>query len=610
MTISLEQQFNNLLSPFGSFSSWSNGPNSAPDGWEVLGVGATIAQDTTNVKYSPFSASLTRGTADCRLRRLAGGINYYRGRTFSFGAWVRATVANRVRIAISDNTGDSYSAYHSGSSNWEFLTVIRELGARVTNFNVSLVIENGSTTAQINGAILVEGNFVHAFVRGNGEIIFPVVLRNPDSAPNDVEWVWKYLNNTYTQGEPCFVLMSNQQGLGNDLRVVITRYGHMALWPVEGSEATPIPKSPFSPTKINALSIDGDIVFGDHLVHHNTPALSLRRLPLALPHGILNITLNAGATSVTVTTGGRLVGLPAPGHATYRAAIWDTTQGYGTDGNPDAAEIIKVTNTVDNGDGTYTLTIIRGQDNTSDVQHTVGTGKTPRITKLLDSSPPPGDFAVTNILSGEERASGRILGGAGIGMYPLGGSSEEDGYITIDAYGRGNTGNANCIIFRTTKDKNMANPSVTERARITSDGSIEHFVDSTKDSIFHKKVARLNNISAWTTIATITPFPIANHYTRGHVEARIGGHNNGANTGLLISKWYVNVNAGTITVGNIPTDITDGAAPPQFRLNVSGGDIQVQVNKHATLGSDFTGTAFIEAFLPRAYGTGLEWSVK
>lgn len=61
MTVSLEQQFNNLLSPFGSFSSWSNGLNSAPDGWELVGAGATVAQDTVNVKYGLFSAALTGG---------------------------------------------------------------------------------------------------------------------------------------------------------------------------------------------------------------------------------------------------------------------------------------------------------------------------------------------------------------------------------------------------------------------------------------------------------------------------------------------------------------------------------------------------------------------
>lgn len=575
-----------------------------------LGCGGTISQNTTNVKDSPFSASLTRSTADCRLRRLLGGINYYRGRTFSFGAWVRATVADRARIAIGDNSGDSYSAYHTGSSNWEFLTVIREFGGRASNFNVSLVIEDGSTTAQINTAILVEGEFRPPLCVGIGEIILPIVLRNPDSAPNDVEWVWKYLKNTHTQGEPCFVLRSNQQGLDNDLMVIITRYGHMAIWPVEGPDAYPIPKSPYDPGKINALTIDGDVAFGDHLVHAKTIIVNLKRLPLALPHGTLNATLNAGVTSVLVTTGGRLR-LPAPGHATYRAAIWDTTQGYGTDGNPDAAEIVKVTNTVDNGDGIFTLTIIRGQDNTSDVQHTVGTGKTPRITKLLDISPPPGNLAITNVLSGEARGSGRIFGGAGIGMVPLAGSLEEDGYITIDAYGRGNTGNANCIVFRTTSDKAIANPVITERARITSDGSIEHFVDSTKDSLVHRRHRRFNDITnaSWTTVATISPSTVTNVHRRGYVKAIVSAQRDTVTGGhLRISQWYFDYAGAAPTMFPIVADTTSGTAGsiPNFQLVASGNNVLAQVQGGSANNSD--GTAFLEIYLPYD-ASGATWSV-
>ncbi|MBI3089254.1 MAG: hypothetical protein HYY96_01185 [Candidatus Tectomicrobia bacterium] len=156
-----DRSITDLLRSFGDMEDWSNGTSSAPDQWTLSGAGATIARDGTNYKIGTYSAAVTRVGTDCQLQLDAGpwigGTGYYRSRVFTLGAWVRATVASRARIAIDDGVATQASSYHTGGSSWEWLTVSITADAAATQILTELHLLTGNTTAQYDGVTLVEG---------------------------------------------------------------------------------------------------------------------------------------------------------------------------------------------------------------------------------------------------------------------------------------------------------------------------------------------------------------------------------------------------------------------------------------------------------------------
>lgn len=154
--------FNFVLN--GNMESWRDGTSSAPTRWALVGASATVAQDTTNFKYGIFSAGVTRVGTDCYLQQVVdtnngyGPIAAWQGKTITVGAWVRATVADRARVAINDGVGTSNSSYHTGDSTFRFLSVTRTIDSSATALNIRLVVDTGDTTAQFDGVTLARGS--------------------------------------------------------------------------------------------------------------------------------------------------------------------------------------------------------------------------------------------------------------------------------------------------------------------------------------------------------------------------------------------------------------------------------------------------------------------
>lgn len=160
------EQFHNVL-PNGDFESWSAGGSAAPDGWTLAGNAAAAARSTSVVKHGRYAASLRRRGADCDLRRSLtddlGGLTYLRGRTFTLGGWVYATVPNRARLELGDGVTTSISAYHSGSSAWEWLTATIVVDRAAPAMLALCKLKQGDTTAWFDGLHLAEGRLAPAF---------------------------------------------------------------------------------------------------------------------------------------------------------------------------------------------------------------------------------------------------------------------------------------------------------------------------------------------------------------------------------------------------------------------------------------------------------------
>lgn len=160
------EQFHNVL-PNGDFESWSGGGTAAPDGWSLAGNDAAAARSTSVVKHGRYAAALTRRGADCDLHRGlsddVGGLTYLRGRTFTLGGWVYATVPNRARLELGDGVTTSISAYHSGSSAWEWLTATIAVDRAAPTLLALCKLKQGDTTAWFDGLHLAEGTLAPAF---------------------------------------------------------------------------------------------------------------------------------------------------------------------------------------------------------------------------------------------------------------------------------------------------------------------------------------------------------------------------------------------------------------------------------------------------------------
>lgn len=145
----------------GSMEKWGNGTTAAPDGWVLAGAGMTIIRDAGIVRHGTYAAGLTRVGTDGYLGQAvtaaAGGGTYFQGRTYTVSAWVRATVASRARIALTDGTATSFSAYHTGGGAWELLTVTRTLSAAASALEARLYVDSGDTQIWVDAAILTEG---------------------------------------------------------------------------------------------------------------------------------------------------------------------------------------------------------------------------------------------------------------------------------------------------------------------------------------------------------------------------------------------------------------------------------------------------------------------
>ena len=172
--LSMNQGFANLLKN-GSFESWSGGANAVPDGWTLLGAGASAQRDGPgggDVLHGNYSLLLQRNGTNCAVQFdvnaalnaiLSGLGTYYQGRTFTFSAWCKATVASRARIYINDGVASYYSSYHTGNGTWQLLSVTQKLSASASAFNVNVSIDTGDTTVFYDGAVLCEGSAPIAF---------------------------------------------------------------------------------------------------------------------------------------------------------------------------------------------------------------------------------------------------------------------------------------------------------------------------------------------------------------------------------------------------------------------------------------------------------------
>ena len=145
------------------FEDWTAGTSVAPDNWIDSSL-TSISRSTTH-KTGSYSAQLTPN---------AGSDNLYQsisldftGKELTFGCWVYSAYQDHARIALTDDTGTTYSSFHSGGSTWGWLTVTRTIDSGTAYIRAGLYPSHATAVAYFDGAVLVEGDSIqdNTFIR-------------------------------------------------------------------------------------------------------------------------------------------------------------------------------------------------------------------------------------------------------------------------------------------------------------------------------------------------------------------------------------------------------------------------------------------------------------
>ena len=145
------------------------------DMWRQHNDGGTYTKDgsfyaakvTTTASWAalnwPLSAVSTAGEWTQR----------FAGRTVTFGAWLKTSVASFARLIINDSGSQTVSTNHTGGGAWEWLEVTATIGASPTSVKVQVGDTSPTGTYYISQPMLVFGSAIGSgnYSRPSGEIV-------------------------------------------------------------------------------------------------------------------------------------------------------------------------------------------------------------------------------------------------------------------------------------------------------------------------------------------------------------------------------------------------------------------------------------------------------
>jgi len=138
-------------------SNWSFENGDPPDDWGFIGAGGTRSQSTEQTKIGAYTVKVTNAGADTLITYSVPNPTEYQGDTVTLGCWAWTDEPNRSYIQIYDGVSTSQTAWHSGDSSWEWLTVTKTLAPAASQIRIRPYVWTVGTT-YFDGIILVEGD--------------------------------------------------------------------------------------------------------------------------------------------------------------------------------------------------------------------------------------------------------------------------------------------------------------------------------------------------------------------------------------------------------------------------------------------------------------------
>ena len=161
----------------GNLDAWNDGDTSPPDGWTLSS--GSIEKEHEEVRQGLFSAKVTcllDSTLFFNNMFIEGSdIEKYKGNSVTAGIWVYCEHADRVRIRLSEASGQYNDSPNHTGSGWEFLEVTRLISesAEYVNFTCRIgtgsiidVYFDGATAFRNPKMIDLSGNANHGVIFG------------------------------------------------------------------------------------------------------------------------------------------------------------------------------------------------------------------------------------------------------------------------------------------------------------------------------------------------------------------------------------------------------------------------------------------------------------
>ena len=157
-----EKAINNLICN-GDFELWSKGISSAPDAWEERKEGVIYAQvDSRKLGSYGLRMVGTGSVAYLTYQSIKDYANYAK-KTLTASCWVK-TVGKKVNLRLDDGSITN-GQYHSGSGDWELLSVTKTISATPSKLRLAIAQPLPLQKDEVicDGALLVEGDKVVEF---------------------------------------------------------------------------------------------------------------------------------------------------------------------------------------------------------------------------------------------------------------------------------------------------------------------------------------------------------------------------------------------------------------------------------------------------------------
>lgn len=159
---------NGGLENWTAATSFTNPANAASlaDSWTWEKGGTSSATANVSRDAAVFDSGVyglkkditIAGSSDSYLRLVQTLSDYTRlaGLTLTFGAKIKVSTADKVRVSIYDGVTQVYSAYHTGSGSWEKLTATLTLSGSPTQLTVKI-----ETISDFVAAVYVDSCFLY-----------------------------------------------------------------------------------------------------------------------------------------------------------------------------------------------------------------------------------------------------------------------------------------------------------------------------------------------------------------------------------------------------------------------------------------------------------------
>lgn len=139
---------------------WPAGDSALPAHYQSTGS-PTITRETTIKQFPGMSLKVAAGGAQAvvfqEIVPAAQFTNLFNSNYWSFGCWVYATVAGKVRIAIDDGlTSFTVSTDHPGTSAWVWLSCAGQNSGSSTRLRAQLIVD-ASNTGYFTGMTFIFG---------------------------------------------------------------------------------------------------------------------------------------------------------------------------------------------------------------------------------------------------------------------------------------------------------------------------------------------------------------------------------------------------------------------------------------------------------------------